>query len=641
MSYTPLHGIQSTVNTSTTPLSGGATFTGTAELDYSPDVMCSCYADVAGTLYFDFSVDGTNWRTFPSTGFTVSAGVHEFHIARKGPRYFRARYINGGSAQAAFQLYTYFGWFGQGISPIGFTIADDADAIVTKSVISGVGDTTATVTDHKSLQVTPPREGKSAFGSALVESQSPVIQLKFPYDFLDSKLVDTRANQSGTVTAANSMAVCSTGAAANSSGELLSSDIVTYRPGQGIVAKFTALFTTGVANSTQLCGIGNGTEGFYFGYNGTSFGVMRRSGGVHEVRTLTVTTKSTTAENITITLDGDADATVAVTDATAGDTTTTANDIAAHDYSDVGRGWTAKAVGSTVVFRSWDVGTQSGTYSLSGASTAVGTFAQTLAGASPTDTWTAQASWNGSDIFDGNGLTGVTLDPTKGNVYQIKFQYLGFGAIEFYVEDPDDGELHLIHTIAYANANTTPSLDNPSLPMYMGAINTSNTSSLSVKSASLSAFIEGEVEEIGPRRGTDVTATIASANETPFITIRVNEVFKSKANRTKIKLLRLNVSVEHTKPLIFRVYKNMTLTGASFSSIHTDSVVQQSTSETAATGGTFLFSLPLSKSGQRDVQFPERLDGVVSPGDSITLTADAFSGTGAEVTASLYWVELV
>lgn len=129
MSFTPGFGIQSTDNTSTTPLAGSGTFTGTAELNAAPDVMVSCYADVAGTLYFDFSVNGLDWRTYPTSGFVVSAGIHEFHTAIKGPRYFRARYVNGASAQTTFQLYTYYGTYRQQSAPLNQPLGLDSDAI--------------------------------------------------------------------------------------------------------------------------------------------------------------------------------------------------------------------------------------------------------------------------------------------------------------------------------------------------------------------------------------------------------------------------------------------------------------------------------------------------------------------------------
>ena len=98
-----------------------------------------------------------------------------------------------------------------------------------------------------------------------------------------------------------------------------------------------------------------------------------------EVRTLTLTVKSSTAEDITITLDSVAKTDVAVLDQTAGAISDTADDIAGNDFSAVGNGWTAVSSGDTVIFTSNQSLAVNGTYSLSGASEAVGTFAQTTA----------------------------------------------------------------------------------------------------------------------------------------------------------------------------------------------------------------------------------------------------------------------
>lgn len=121
--------IESTSNTTTSTLAGSATYTGTWEQNDYTDVMVSCYVEGGdGTLYFDFSVNGTDTRTFPSNGFKVTAGIHEFHTALKGPRYFRVRYVDGSSDQTTMQLYTYFGSFRQGNSPLNQTVSLDTDA---------------------------------------------------------------------------------------------------------------------------------------------------------------------------------------------------------------------------------------------------------------------------------------------------------------------------------------------------------------------------------------------------------------------------------------------------------------------------------------------------------------------------------
>ena len=126
-------------NSTVTPLGGSATFTGTGELNTAPDVMVSCFTDEDGTLFFDFSNDGTNWDSvFPPNGFEVTGGINEFHIAVKGPRYFRCRLVNGSVAQTVLRLYTHYGSFKDGRSPISSTIGADADAIIVRSVDSRI-----------------------------------------------------------------------------------------------------------------------------------------------------------------------------------------------------------------------------------------------------------------------------------------------------------------------------------------------------------------------------------------------------------------------------------------------------------------------------------------------------------------------
>jgi hypothetical protein len=127
-------GKQSVANSSTTPLTGGATFTGAGEFTGCSDVMVSCFADAAGTLYLDFSPDGTNWGAFPTNGFVLTASVHEFHIARKGPRYFRVRLVNGSAAQSILRLYCYCGTFGNTNAPINQALSEDSDAQIVRSI---------------------------------------------------------------------------------------------------------------------------------------------------------------------------------------------------------------------------------------------------------------------------------------------------------------------------------------------------------------------------------------------------------------------------------------------------------------------------------------------------------------------------
>ena len=126
------NNIASTANNTTTPLDPGREFVGEWErVDY-PDVMASCKTDVAGLLKFEFSNDADNADVFPSAGFELGAGIHEFHTAVKGYRYFRVRVINGSDMQSYLRCYTYFGTFRQPSAPLNQPLGLDADAILTR-----------------------------------------------------------------------------------------------------------------------------------------------------------------------------------------------------------------------------------------------------------------------------------------------------------------------------------------------------------------------------------------------------------------------------------------------------------------------------------------------------------------------------
>lgn len=480
-------------------------------------------------------------------------------------------------------------------------------------------------------------DDKTAFGELSIAELTPIVQLHSAYN-INARIIEER-NNNGSSSISNNKFQVSTGAAINRSSALLSRVAVKYNAGQGGIFRGTAVFTTGTANSTQHVGIGTSSEGYFFGYNGSTFGIMRRQGGSPEIRTLTVTAGATTAENITITLDGDAETTVAVTNT--GDTTLTANEIAGHDYSNLGQGWVAHVMGANVVFESYNAASQTGTYSLSGTAPVAGTFAQDVAGVAPTETVVAQSSWD-TDKFDGTGISGVTLDPTKGNVYQIKYQWLGFGLISFFIENPDDGGFHLVHKIEYANANTNPSVDNPTLPLCLAVKNTSNTSDIVLQSASMMGAIEGKDLEEGILNAAVVETTNIGVNETPVLSIHNHTIYQSKVNRVRIKLDELGVSFDASaanKPALLRLRLNPVLTGASFSAIDANtSVARKDVTATAVSGGTLFFAQSLSEGSAPILDFSNR-NILLEPGETVTVSLEASNGT-IDPDISFGWREL-
>lgn len=96
-------------NTTSSALGSAATYTGTSTevLPYS-DITISVYAEPStadGTLYFEFSQDGTNWDV--SVPITVDdPTVFPPYPLRTVARFFRVKYTNGSTAQTAMRLQT-------------------------------------------------------------------------------------------------------------------------------------------------------------------------------------------------------------------------------------------------------------------------------------------------------------------------------------------------------------------------------------------------------------------------------------------------------------------------------------------------------------------------------------------------------
>lgn len=484
---------------------------------------------------------------------------------------------------------------------------------------------------------------RTAFGELSVAELTPVVQLQFPYNINSAQVIAFPGN-GGSVGNGNDHANVMSGTSSDGFAFILSRDVVKYNTGQGALARFTTIYTPGVADSEQIHGLGSSLDGLFFGYNGADFGVLRRRGGAPEIRTLVVTDASTDDEDITITLDGDVDSTVTVTDS--GDVDITAREIAAHNFASLGTGWGAVAAGDTVTFISIDAAPHTGSYAISGSS-ADGTYAQTAVGVAASDNWTAQTDWN-VDKMDGTGPSGMTLDQTKGNVYQIRFQWLGYGALSFSVENAATGVFQEVHRIQYANANTIPSLSNPTLGLFMHAVNKGNTTSLTIKSPSMAGFIEGKEIGLGPAFSASSLDTIGNVTtEEPVLTIRNKQVYQERINRVRITptFITFVSSMDNTKTTcLFRLYLNATPENGT---VYTDISANGSVVEFDSTAVDFDSSVAILQStfilsATESITFDlADLRNKLGPGTTMMITAEPDKGHANNVVgATINWREL-
>lgn len=128
--------IPSSGNTTTSALGSSATFTGTGELNSLRSVGCDIRTDQECTVYFEFSVDNSNWTTYPVNGFACGASAPVVRVAEKLGRYFRLRIVNGSVAQTFLRAYVYYGDLEPLDAALNQSISLDAGGLSTRPTIA-------------------------------------------------------------------------------------------------------------------------------------------------------------------------------------------------------------------------------------------------------------------------------------------------------------------------------------------------------------------------------------------------------------------------------------------------------------------------------------------------------------------------
>jgi hypothetical protein len=331
----------------------------------------------------------------------------------------------------------------------------------------------------------------SAFGEPLAISPTAVVQLDAIYG-TTTDVIQTYTNGTGAAAGSvDSLFRVQTGTTQGGYGVLRSKRFIRYRPGQGIQCRMTAGFTAGVAGSNQFAGLANQETRVGFGFNGDKFGVVRSSGGKTTILTLTMTAAPNAPQTATITLNGVA-YTVALTAGTTGHAVTEiVNRVGGYG------GWLFQQTDGAMIWLSPSLGPMNGTFSFSSTGNATATFSLKQQGVVQTDNWTYQEDWN-IDKLDGSAQidtnpSGMLLDHTKLNVYQISLRWLGAGVISYAIEDQASGTIVYVHREHYVNQHTVTHTSNPSFKIQYSAVNTTNNTNVQVYGASIYGAIEGTI----------------------------------------------------------------------------------------------------------------------------------------------------
>lgn len=376
----------------------------------------------------------------------------------------------------------------------------------------------------------------AAFGALRVASEECAVAMSFAYG-INTDLATTITANGGTATATapDNLVTLDSGTNTAGAAAIESKDAVRYVPGQGVIARFTAIFSSPTALSQQEVGWGDATDGFFVGYNGSTLGVCRRRAGV--------------------------------------------------------------------------------------------------------DTWVPRSQW--ADRLDGSGPSGIQLDPTKLNVFEISVQYLGGGGIVFLVEEPGTARFHPFYVLSYANANVQTSILNPTLPMRAAVKNAGNNTSVTVKTASLGGYRDGPTPRVSRPRAASARRG-PFTTEVPILTLQNKTTFNSRTNRARIRLIHCSASSEAgNADLWLRFVLGATLTGANFTDWGTTtSCAATDSTASAMTNGanSQLIHAKNVGSGSQIDQVMRDLDIRLHPGETLTVSGQT-SGSNQTARVNLTWVE--
>jgi hypothetical protein len=266
----------------------------------------------------------------------------------------------------------------------------------------------------------------------------------------------------------------------------------------------------------------------------------------------------------------------------------------------------------------------------------------------PSDVRTVpQSEWN-VDKMDGRGPSGRVLDLTKNQILWMDFEWLGTGDVRvgFYV----DGRRQVCHIFHNDNEYTAVYMTTAILPVRYEITNTGTTaSSSSFKQVCSSVINMGGYEETSAEHVARRTSILGSISTTflPLISIRM----ASSALGSVILPYAMNVLPTTNQNYEIALFKNPTLTGASWSTVSGDTSVEEDSAATAMSGGDIVFSafttsstaggtnsLATSAGYNWDLQLGASLAGV---SDIYTLAVRTVSGaTTGDVIGSLSFYDI-
>lgn len=282
------------------------------------------------------------------------------------------------------------------------------------------------------------------------------------------------------------------------------------------------------------------------------------------------------------------------------------------------------------------------------------TMSVVLRNSGASDTVINQSDWN-IDKMDGTGISSISLDFTRAQLYIIDFEWLSVGRIRFgfYLF----GKINYCHQITNLNSLTAPYMLSPNLPIRYEIVSTSDATGSLVQICT-TVISEGGYTPIGRAFsvGTDpnTSGLPVSTTEVPVIAITGRTTYYHE-NILPTSFTIMDIANNNGYLYRFRLYLSPTgasspLNGATVVNVGDNSIVSYAVSGLTIPAGSIIVDqgyfygrgivsfISLSDVFTNIIQITSNIDNVR---DVLLLTAEKTGTTGSgNVFASISWQEI-
>lgn len=242
----------------------------------------------------------------------------------------------------------------------------------------------------------------------------------------------------------------------------------------------------------------------------------------------------------------------------------------------------------------------------------------------------SSSNWN-VDRMDGTGPSGVTLDTTTMNIFQIKYSSSIFGNIYFYILNKLKNEFQLVHVIYRLGKNNFDHPTGSMLAFYAYLYSGGEYTKMYLHSASI--FVEGSFPHIRHALKTfsySCDKVISSSSSYAYLlTLSSVETNLNQAKLKKLSFSGIKTSTEDADSIVsLQILRDCTPNSASYSDVDSSSsIIKYDTSATGYSDGKILHTLNVTL-GSSISQDLSDLGIFISPGTIITFVCKSSSGNG-------------